>query len=173
MYIYKGTGNLSLCMPLSHVGDGGKAPLILSFGTRVGWLLSSTPQPLYTHGKSPLKRRLGRPQCQAGNTSVTINFSLPGFEPQFLWHLTCSLDTTLSTQSQLLHVYKYTHKNWKIQIKTMDEAYDLALFGVTNHLILFRKIISVSCEQHTKHIHSLCVQKTVSLNVKAGGTYTY
>jgi hypothetical protein len=45
--------------------SGGVAPRILDLGTRWKWVVSFTPRPLYTQGKSPcypLDRRLGGPQ---------------------------------------------------------------------------------------------------------------
>ena len=37
--------------------------------------------------------------------------------------------------------------------------------------MLYREIIAVCSEIHTKHINTLCGQKLELLNVKAGGTY--
>jgi len=37
--------------------------------------------------------------------------------------------------------------------------------------MLYREIIAVWSEIHTKHINTLCVQKGELLNVKTGGTY--
>jgi hypothetical protein len=42
-------------------------------------------------------------------------------------------------------------------------------FTKINRLILFRKIISVYCENHTKHIIALCEQNAEVLNVTADG----
>jgi hypothetical protein len=39
-------------------------------------------------------------------------------------------------------------------------------------LILFREIITVYCENHSKHIYTLCVKDAGELNVKAVGTYS-
>jgi hypothetical protein len=39
--------------------------------------------------------------------------------------------------------------------------------------MLFKKIIAVYSENHTKPINTLCGQSAELLNVKAGGTYTY
>jgi hypothetical protein len=38
--------------------------------------------------------------------------------------------------------------------------------------MLFREIIAVSSEIHTKHINTLCGQKVELLNVKPGGIYS-
>ena len=42
----------------------------------------------------------------------------------------------------------------------------------TSHLMLYREIIAVGSEIHTKHIKTICEQNTEFLNVKAGGTYS-
>ena len=39
--------------------------------------------------------------------------------------------------------------------------------------MLYREIIVVSSQIHTKHKNTLCGQNTVLLNVKPGGTYSY
>jgi hypothetical protein len=41
-----------------------------------------------------------------------------------------------------------------------------------NWLMLFREIIAVYSEDHTKHVNALCGQNVELLNVKAGGTYS-
>jgi hypothetical protein len=38
--------------------------------------------------------------------------------------------------------------------------------------MLYRKIIAVCSEIHTKHINTLCGQNVELLNVKPGGTYS-
>jgi len=38
--------------------------------------------------------------------------------------------------------------------------------------MLYREIIAVYSEIHTKHINTLCGQKVELLNVKSGGIYT-
>jgi hypothetical protein len=38
--------------------------------------------------------------------------------------------------------------------------------------MLYREIIAVFSEIHTKHINTLCGQNTEFVNVKAGGTYS-
>jgi hypothetical protein len=42
----------------------------------------------------------------------------------------------------------------------------------TSHLMLYREIIAVVSQIHTKHINALCGQNTEFLNVTAGGTYS-
>jgi hypothetical protein len=42
----------------------------------------------------------------------------------------------------------------------------------TSQLMLYREIITVSSEIHTKHITTLCEQNVQLLNVKPGGTYS-
>jgi hypothetical protein len=43
----------------------------------------------------------------------------------------------------------------------------------TNHSMLYREIIDVCSEIHTKHINTLCGQNVGFVNVKPGGTYIY
>jgi hypothetical protein len=73
LYIFMVKGKkakLSLCLTKHHAmkaywGSGGVAPCILNFRTTCRWVISFTPQPLYTQGKNtqyPLDRRLGGPQ---------------------------------------------------------------------------------------------------------------
>jgi hypothetical protein len=42
----------------------------------------------------------------------------------------------------------------------------------TNQLILYREIMAVCSEIHTKHINTLCGQNVEFVNVKPGGTYS-
>jgi len=42
----------------------------------------------------------------------------------------------------------------------------------TSQLMLYSEIIAVCSEIHTKHINTLCGQKTEFLNVTTGGTYS-
>jgi len=39
--------------------------------------------------------------------------------------------------------------------------------------MLYREIIAVCSQIHTKHINTLCGQNVEFLNVKPGGTYSY
>jgi hypothetical protein len=39
--------------------------------------------------------------------------------------------------------------------------------------MLYREIITVCSEIHTKHINTLCGQNVEFVNVKTGGTYSY
>jgi hypothetical protein len=41
-----------------------------------------------------------------------------------------------------------------------------------NWLVLFKEIIAVYSENHTKHINTLCGQNAELLSVKADGTFT-
>jgi hypothetical protein len=52
-----------------YLRSRGIAPHILKLGTRWRWVVSITPRPLYSQGKSlwyPVDRRLGRPQSWSG-----------------------------------------------------------------------------------------------------------
>jgi hypothetical protein len=42
----------------------------------------------------------------------------------------------------------------------------------TSQLVLYREIIAVCSEIHTKHINTLCGQNVEFVNVKPGGTYS-
>ena len=42
----------------------------------------------------------------------------------------------------------------------------------TSQLMLYREIIAVCSQIHTKHINTLCGRNVELLNVKAGGTYS-
>jgi hypothetical protein len=42
-----------------------------------------------------------------------------------------------------------------------------------NWLTLFKEIIAVYCENHTKSVNKLCEQNAELFIVKAGGTYSY
>jgi hypothetical protein len=63
---------------------GGIAPHILDLGTSWRWVVSFTPRPLYTQGKSPRypqDRRLGGPQSRSGHGGEENNSQLlPGLE---------------------------------------------------------------------------------------------
>ena len=50
------------------MGDKAQALLILNFGARWGWVVSTTPRPLYPRGNTryPLYRRLGGPRGRSG-----------------------------------------------------------------------------------------------------------
>jgi hypothetical protein len=64
----------------SRVGRGIALPF-LDRGIRRGWVVSSTPQPHFTPGKTryPLYRKLGGPQGQSGRAE---NLAPPGFDPR-------------------------------------------------------------------------------------------
>ena len=42
----------------------------------------------------------------------------------------------------------------------------------TSQLMLYREIIAVCSEIHTKHINTVCGQNVEFVNVKPGGTYS-
>jgi hypothetical protein len=72
-------------MPWKRMGERRYSSTILDFGTRWRWVVSFTPLPLYTRGKSlryPLDGRLGGPQSQSGRCREEKNlFPLLGIEP--------------------------------------------------------------------------------------------
>ena len=67
------------------------------------------------------------------------------------------------TQTKLNHSY----------ISSPYRAVDTLPLGYkTSQLMLYREIIAVSSQIHTKHINILCRQKVELLKVKTGGTYS-
>jgi hypothetical protein len=86
----KGKVKLSLCLTKHHAMKmywvrGGTAPRILDLGARWRWMVSFTPRPLYSQGKSsqnPLDRRVGEPQSRSGRGGEEKNSQPPpGIEP--------------------------------------------------------------------------------------------
>jgi hypothetical protein len=87
-------------------GSGGIAPPILNLGIGWRWVVSFTPLPLYTQGKSPRyppHRRLDGPQSRAGYYRGEKNL-LPfsGAEPRFLSYTARYLVTILTKLSRIL-----------------------------------------------------------------------
>jgi hypothetical protein len=68
----------------AYWGNRGIVPRILDLGTRWRWVVSFTPRPLYSQGKSlwhSLDRRLGGPQIRSGQGGEEKSSqSLPGIE---------------------------------------------------------------------------------------------
>jgi hypothetical protein len=66
--------------------EGRIAPRLLNCGNRWRWVVSLTPRPLHSQGKSPwylLNRRLGGPQSRFGRDGEEKNSQPPpGIEPQ-------------------------------------------------------------------------------------------
>jgi hypothetical protein len=69
----------------AYEGSGGTAPRILDLGTRLRWVVTFTPRPLYPQGKSPWypsDRMRGGPQIRSGRGGEEKNSQpLPGPEP--------------------------------------------------------------------------------------------
>jgi hypothetical protein len=63
-----------------------------------------------------------------------------------------------------------------LKMETECSLRDVVCFNKTGRWIKSRntivEIIAVCCENHKKHINTLCL-KNVFLNVKTGGTYSY
>jgi hypothetical protein len=71
----------------AYLGSGGMGPCILNLGTRWIWVVSFTPRPLYSQGKSqwyPLHRRLGWPQSRPGRDEEKNSQPVPGLEPPII-----------------------------------------------------------------------------------------
>jgi hypothetical protein len=97
-------------------GSGGIALRILNVGTRWGWEVNFTPQPLYTQGNSPqvpLERRLSGPRSRSGRGGEEREESLPlpGIEPRspnpWLGHIT---DWTTSVPSYTKDIMNYCNR---------------------------------------------------------------
>jgi hypothetical protein len=98
----------------------GIAPRILDFNTRLRWVVSFTPRPLYSQGKNtwyPLDRRLGGPQSRSGLGGEEIN-SKPwsGLETPIIQPVAQRYSTELSRH---LNVWKWhrfkRNKSWKME----------------------------------------------------------
>jgi hypothetical protein len=61
--------------------------------------------------------------------------------------------------------------NYKYRDRTAQWTHSISVIE-TNQLMLYREIIAVCSEIHTKHINTRCGQNVELLNVKPGGTYS-
>jgi hypothetical protein len=109
------TSLLSLCFFFNWaprhegaLGNGGISPRILDLGTRWRWVVSFTPQPLYSQGKDPwypLDRRLGGPQSRSGRCGEKKNSQPPPeLEPPIIQPVARRCTTELSRLLSLLLV---------------------------------------------------------------------
>jgi hypothetical protein len=74
----------------AYWGNGCIDLRILDLGTRWRWVVSLTPRPLYSQGKSPwypLDRRLGDPQSLPGRGGEEKNSQPPICFPIFVWKI--------------------------------------------------------------------------------------
>jgi hypothetical protein len=75
-------------------------PCIIDLGTRLRWVLSFMPRPLYPQGKSPwypLDRRLGGTQRRSGRGGEEKNsHPLPGLKPPIIQPVAQRCTTELS-----------------------------------------------------------------------------
>jgi hypothetical protein len=98
--------NWFLCLTKHHAmktywGSRGIAPRILDLGSRWRRVVSFTPRPLYSQGKSPrypLDRRLGGPQSRSGRGGEEKNSNPP---PE-IEHLNFDLPAEVD-----VNIYKY------------------------------------------------------------------
>jgi hypothetical protein len=115
-------------------GSGGRAPRILDFGTRWRRVVSFTPRPLYTQGKSswyPLDRRLGGHQSRFGGGGEENNPQhLPGLESPIIQPIARRYTTELSRPLVLLRYFLY---HWG--------ALDLALDYVSHCKLSFSTML--------------------------------
>jgi hypothetical protein len=81
-------------------GNGGIVPRILDLSTRLRWMVSFTPRPLYPNEKKiwyPLDRRLGGLQSRSGGGGKEKNSQpLPGLELPIIQPVSQSYTTELS-----------------------------------------------------------------------------
>ena len=68
----------------------------------------------------------------------------------------------------------YSDHWYEIYIKIQSVPRSKHFFSVikTSQLMLYREIIAVCSEIHTKHINTLCGQNVQFVNVKPGGAYS-
>jgi hypothetical protein len=89
----------------AYWGSGGIAPRIPDLGTRWRRVVSFTPLPLYSKGKSPwcpFDRRLGGPQSRSGRVGEEKNSQLlPELEPKIIQSVAHCYNSELS-QLQIL-----------------------------------------------------------------------
>src|SRR5215470_5839521 len=77
------------------------------------------------------------------------------------------INTLCGQNVELLNV------NWRyIKIQSVPHSKHTVSLIKTNQLMLYREIIAVCSQIHTKHINTLCGQNVELLNVKPGGTYS-
>jgi hypothetical protein len=65
-------------------------------------------------------------------------------------------------------MWNYVYKD---PVHTAQQTHSVSVIQ-TSQLILYREIIAVCSEIHTKHINTLCGQNVEFVNVKVGGTYS-
>jgi hypothetical protein len=61
--------------------------------------------------------------------------------------------------------------NYIYSVRTAQKTHSVSVIKI-NQLMLYREIIAVCSEIHTKHINTLCGQNVELWNVKLGGTYS-
>ena len=61
--------------------------------------------------------------------------------------------------------------NVKCPVRTAQKTHSVSVIQ-TSQLMLYREIIAVCSQIHTKHINTLCGQNVEPLNLKPGGTYS-
>jgi len=62
--------------------------------------------------------------------------------------------------------------NEEIKLQSVPHSKHYISVIKTSQLMLYREIIAVYSQIHTKHINTLCGQYVKFLNVKPGGTYS-
>jgi hypothetical protein len=67
-------------------------------------------------------------------------------------------------------IFQMSKANYIHKVRTAQETLYISVIK-TCHLMLYREIIAVYSQIHTKQINTLCGQNVELLNVKTGGTY--
>jgi hypothetical protein len=123
------------------LGSGGIVLRILDLGTRWRWVVSFTPQPLYSQRNSswyPLDRGLGGSQSRSGRGGEERNFQpLPGLEPPII-----------QPESQ-----RYTTEVWSIistikQIKKYEYLFQMIRYFYLKTRLCKFWVISPHCTPH-------------------------
>jgi hypothetical protein len=77
------------------------------------------------------------------------------------------------TKERRLSLYKRKHfHELDIKIQSVPRSKHSVSVIQTSQLMLYREIIAVCSETHTKHINTVCGLNVELLNVKSGGTYS-
>jgi uracil DNA glycosylase len=81
-------------------------------------------------------------------------------------------ETLVSTYKSTRRQYPEQHRHLKNSVRTAKKTPHFTITKI-NWLTLFKEIIAVYSENHTKHINTTWGQNAELLNVKSGGTYSY
>jgi hypothetical protein len=80
---------------------------------------------------------------------------------------------TLGTLRWTVNITHLTSSVVHLKIQSVPRSKHSVSVIKTSQLMLYREIITVCFEVHTKHINTLCGLNVEFVNVKPGGTYCY